>query len=101
MARWQRLLAICDTDDSTGQGASAASMIVNYDIYSVFRPWELAFIHGTNRKFAWTLFDTGHMLGLIGQIDWKRASVMKIIKEMLCMSGGGATNNEYTHVKIK
>ena len=68
-------------------------MIVNYNIYSVFRPWELAFIHGTNRKFAWTLFDTGHMLGLIGQIDWKRAeSVMKIIKEMLCMRGGGATN---------
>ena len=91
MARWQRLLAICDTNDSTGQGASAASMIVNYNIYSVFRPWELAFIHGTNRKFAWTLFD--NMLGLIGQIDRKRAeSVMKIIKEMLCMRGGGATN---------
>ena len=77
----------------TRQGALAASMIVNYNIFSVFRPWELAFIHGTNRKFAWTLFDTGHMLGLIGQIDWKRAeSVMKIIKEMLCMRGGGATN---------
>ena len=68
-------------------------MIVNYNIYSVFRPWELAFIHGTNRKFAWTLFDTGHMLGLIGQIDWKRAeSVIKIIKKMLCMGGGWAKN---------
>ena len=34
------------------------------------------------------------MLSLIGQIDRKRAeSVMKIIKEMLCMKGRG---NEYT-----
>ena len=52
MARWRRLLPICDTDDSPGQGqggsAITASMIVNYNIYSVFRPWELAFIHGTN-----------------------------------------------------
>ena len=40
------------------------------------------------------------MLSLIGQIDRKRAeSVMKIIKEMLCMKGRG---NEYTcNVKIK
>ena len=77
----------------TRHGASATSMIVNYNIYSVFRPWELAFIHGTNRKFAWTLFDTGHMLGLIGQIDWKRTeSVMKIIKEMLCMRVEGGKN---------
>ena len=85
MARWQRLLAICDTNDSTGQGASAASMIVNYNIYSIFRPLELAFIHGTNGTLPGIYLRPGHTLRFIEKIDSKRAeSAMKVIKEMLC-----------------
>ena len=84
MGRWERLLPICDTDDSTGGSAITASMIVNYNIYSIFRPLELAFIHGTNGTLPGIYLRPGHTLRFIGKIDRKRAeSVMKVIKEML------------------
>ena len=70
----------------TRQGGSAitASMIVNYNIYSIFRPLELAFIHGTNGTLPGIYLRPGHTLRFIGKIDRKRAeSVMKVIKEML------------------
>ena len=75
----------------TRQGGSAitASMIVNYNIYSIFRPLELAFIHGTNGTLPGIYLRPGHTLRFIEKINRKGAeSVMKVIKEMLSCSEG-------------
>ena len=64
-------------------------MIVNYNIYSIFRPLELAFIHGTNGTLPGIYLRPGHTLRFIEKINRKGAeSVMKVIKEMLSCSEG-------------